>query len=138
MMRLICCSFLISVLLSIPLSAYAGPLLTGVRKATSFDKYEPGYIYLIKSGLFSYSVDLGLWREEEAAVEHFQVMKANHPVLKKYKMYIKKMDLGHWGKGIAYRLRIGDMRTQKEADIVCRSLREDGYQKKCDTQFDPD
>ncbi|MGH1352900.1 MAG: hypothetical protein ACRBBN_19155 [Methyloligellaceae bacterium] len=89
------------------------------------------------SNLLSYSIDLGVWRKREDALQHIAEMKRNHPVLKKYKFYLKQLDFNHWGTGIVHRIRIGYMKTQKEADIVCGNLLEDGYQKKCQTQFDP-
>ncbi len=111
--------------------SFANPLIKNQLKDAN------AQILRVQSGLFSYSIDLGVWRKREDANEHIENMKKNHPVLKKYKFYVKKLDLYHWGSGIVHRIRIGYMKTLGEAEAVCSSLREDGYRKKCQTQFDP-
>ncbi len=85
----------------------------------------------------SYIIEIGLWRKKEAAIEEFQTLQANHPVLKKYKPIIEMMDYSTWNRGIAFRLRIGYMRNKALAEKICETMRQDGYQKKCQVEFMP-
>lgn len=127
--------FAIFFILSITLfSAQASALQLTKQLSPSLN----GYIIKAQAGFkISYIIEIGLWRKKEAAIEEFQTLQANHPALKKYQPIIEMMDYTHWNRGIAYRLRIGHMRSKEAAEQVCDSMRQDGYQKKCLVVFMP-